>query len=176
MVERIQTDTGASAEELLPIVYEELRVLAKKRISKELNSSLQTTELVHEAYLRLVGSNTSWDGKAHFFAAAAEAMRRVLVDRARRKLRAKHGGGKKLVALHDSAIEAGCLPEEVIAVSELFDLLAERHPVEADLAKLRYFAGFNLSEAASALNISIASAHKYWMFARAWLYREYTKD
>ena len=176
MVERIQANASASEEELLPLVYNELRALAKKRLSRELNSSLQTTELVHEAYLRLVGSNTSWEGRAHYFAAAAEAMRRVLVDRARRKQRVKHGGGRKRVALHDSAIESGCVPEEVIAVSELFDHLAKSHPVEADLAKLRYFAGFNLSEAASALNISIASAHKYWMFARAWLYREYTKD
>jgi RNA polymerase sigma factor (TIGR02999 family) len=175
MVARIESGEAAAEEELLPLVYNELRALASIRLAKEEEKSLQTTELVHEAYLRLVGSNRQWEGRAHFFGAAAEAMRRVLVDRARRRQRAKHGGDRKRVELHDSAMEAGSSPDEVLMVNELFDRLAEKHSTEAALAKLRYFAGFNLTEAAAALDISVGSAHKYWKFARAWLYREYNK-
>jgi RNA polymerase sigma factor (TIGR02999 family) len=176
MVERIDAGDTAAAEELLPLLYNELRTLASSRLAKEPQQSLQTTDLVHEAYLRLIGSDTKWQGRAHFFAAAAEAMRRVLVDRARRKQRIKHGGDHHRVALHDSAMEAGSSPAEILMVNELFDRLAEKHPTEAELAKLRYFAGFSLTEAATALEISVGSAHKYWKFARAWLYRELNKD
>ena len=176
--ERIRIESGETAldEELLPLVYDELRVLASSRLAREANVSLQTTELVHEAYLRLVGPDTKWKGRAHFFGAAAEAMRRVLVDRARRKQRVKHGGDRQRVELHDSAIEAGVSPEEILIVSDLFDNLAEQHPTEAEVAKLRYFAGFTLTEVAQALDISVGSAHKYWRFARAWLYREYESE
>ena len=176
IVTRIELGEATAEEELLPLVYDELRALASSRLAKDAQHSLQTTDLVHEAYLRLVGSNTQWDGRAHFFGAAAEAMRRVLVDRARRKQRIKHGGGRRRVELHDSAMEAGSSPDEILIVNELFDRLAEQHPTEAELAKLRYFVGFTLAEAAAALDISVGSAHKYWKFARAWLYREYSKE
>ena len=175
IVARIESGKTAAAEELLPLVYDELRALAGSRLARSPGQSLQTTELVHEAYLRLVGSDKQWEGKRHFFAAAAKAMRCVLVDRARRKQRIKHGGNRRRVELHDSAMEAGSSPDEILIVNELFDRLAEQHPVEAELAQLRYFAGFNFAEAAAALDISIGSAHKYWNFARAWLYREYEK-
>jgi len=175
IIERIGSGE-ASAEELLPLVYEELRTLARGRLAREAGDSLQTTDLVHEAYLRLVGSDVKWNGRAHFFGAAAEAMRRLLVERARRKQRIKHGGYRKRVELHDSAMEAGSSPDEILIVNELFDRLTEKHPREAELAKLRYFAGFNLTEAAAALDISTSSAHKYWKFSRAWLYREYNKE
>ncbi len=173
---RIESGEAVAEDELLPLVYNELRALASARLAREEGQSLETTELVHEAYLRLVGSNRKWEGRAHFFGAAAEAMRRVLVDRARRKQRTRHGGDRKRVEFHDSAIEAGSSPDEVLIVNELFDRLAERHPTEATLAKLRYFAGFTLAEASAALDISVGSAHKYWKFARAWLYREYHKQ
>ncbi|MCH8042580.1 MAG: sigma-70 family RNA polymerase sigma factor [Planctomycetes bacterium] len=176
IVTRIESGEATAEEELLPLVYDELRALASSRLAKDAQHSLQTTDLVHEAYLRLVGSNTQWEGRAHFFGAAAEAMRRVLVDRARRKQRIRHGGGRRRVELHDSAMEAGSSPDEILIVNELFDRLAEKHPTEAELAKLRYFVGFTLAEAAAALNISVGSAHKYWKFARAWLYREYSKE
>ena len=176
IVSRIEAGEAAVEEELLPLVYDELRALASSRLAREgQHQSLQTTELVHEAYLKLVGSDTKWEGRAHFFGAAAEAMRRVLVDRARRKHRIRHGSDYKRTQLHDSAIQAGADPAEILIVNELFDRLAQNHPSEAELAKLRYFAGFNLTEAAEALDISVGSAHKYWKFARAWLYREYSK-
>ncbi len=177
IVSRIEAGEAAVEEELLPLVYDELRALASSRLAREgQHQSLQTTELVHEAYLRLVGLDQKWEGRAHFFGAAAEAMRHVLVDRARRKRRIKHGGNHKRIELHDSAMEAGSSPAEILVVNDLFDRLVEKHPTEAELAKLRYFGGFNLTEAAAALDISVGSAHKYWKFARAWLYREYNKE
>ena len=176
IVARIELGEATADEELLPLVYNELRILASKRLAKEAAESLQTTELVHEAYLRLIGPDQRWEGRSHFFGAAAEAMRRVLVDRARRKQRVKHGGDWQRVQMHESAIESGSSPSEILAVNELFDLLSEAHPKEAEVAKLRYFAGFNLTEIANALDISVGSAHKYWKFARAWLYREYQRD
>lgn len=177
IVSRIEAGDAAAEEELLPLVYDELKALASSRLRREgHHQSLETTELVHEAYLRLVGRDTHWAGRAHFFAAASEAMRRVLVDRARRRNRSKRGAGRVRTELHDSAIQAGENPAEILIVNDLFDRLAVHHPVEAEVAKLRYFAGFNLAEAAAALDISIGSAHKYWKFARAWLYRENGKQ
>ena len=116
--------------------------------------TIQTTELVHEAYLRLVGTDQSWDCRAHFLAAAAEAMRRILVERARRRGRIRHGGGRRRVDLHESAIEADDAPDEILVVNDLLDHLAEKHPIEAEVVKLHYFAGFNISEAARALGHS----------------------
>lgn len=175
IIEQIESGDLAASDQLLPLVYDELRALASRRLAKSPEQSLQTTELVHEAYLRLVGADQKWQGRGHFFAAAAEAMRRVLVDRARRRKRAKHGADQKPMDLHDSAISAGCPPEEVLVVNELFDRLAERHPAEAEVAKLRYFVGFNHREAAEALGIPVSTAHSHWTFARAWLLREYRK-
>ena len=175
IVTRIESGESSSAEELLPLVYKELKSLASNRLAKERNASLQTTELVHEAYLRLVGPDQAWSGRSHFFGAAAEAMRRVLVDRARSRGRAKRGGGRQQVEFPETAFQARCSEAEILAVNDLFDALADSHPQEAEVAKLRYFANFSLQEVANALDISVGSAHNYWKFARAWLYRELSR-
>jgi RNA polymerase sigma factor (TIGR02999 family) len=172
ILERIRAGDGRATDELLPIVYNELRRLAGRKLAAELgHPTIQTTELVHEAYLRLVGPNQSWDCKGHFLAAAAEAMRRILVERARRRRRTRHGGQHRRVELHESAIEADGAPDELLVVSDLLDHLADKHPVEAQIVKLHYFAGFNIGEAAKALGIPVSSAHRHWTFARAWLFR-----
>ncbi len=176
IIEQMEAGNAASSEQLLPIVYQELRSLAGQRLAKDGEQSLQATELVHEAYLRLIGSDQKWKGRAHFFAAAAEAMRRVLVDRARRRKRQKHGADRQRIELHDSAVSAGCPPDEILVVHELFDRLAAKHPAEGEVAKLRYFAGFNHREAAEALEIPVSTAHSHWTFAKAWLFREYRKS
>lgn len=159
------------SDQLFTAVYHELRRLASRRLQHERAESLQTTDLVHEVYLRLIGSEQSWQGNTHFFAAAAESMRRILVDRARRRRAARHGGDRLRKELHDSALAAFNSPEEVLVVDELFDTFADEHPKEAETAKLRYFAGFTLDEAATALGISTSTAHRHWEFARAWLFR-----
>ena len=175
IINRLEEGELAASTELLPIVYDELRRLANSRLANSPDQSLQTTELVHEAYLRLVGSDQRWQGRAHFFAAAAEAMRRVLVDRARRRHRQKHGGDRQRVELHDSAMSSGCTPDELLLVDDLFDRLAEKYPKEAEVAKLRYFAGFNHREAAEALELPVSTVHDHWTFAKAWLFRELRK-
>lgn len=179
ILNRIDAGDQRASDELLPIVYDELRILASQRLAREWpNNSLQATELVHEAYLRLVGGDGTWQGLAHFFAAAAEAMRRILVDRARAKRSLKRGGGRR-VELHDSAVQAAsadAAADEILVVSDLLDRFAEKHPEEAELAKLRYFADFNISEVARALEIPVSTAHDRWNFARAWLRREVEKD
>lgn len=172
ILERIRAGDGQATDELLPIVYNELRRLAGQKLAAELgHPTIQTTELVHEAYLRLVGTDQSWDCRGHFLAAAAEAMRRILVERARKRRRIRHGGQHRRVELHESAIEADGAPDELLVVNDLLDHLAEKHPIEAQIVKLHYFAGFNISEAASALGIPVSSAHRHWTFARAWLFR-----
>ncbi len=173
IIQKIDAGEMTSAEELLPVVYNELKTLASRRLAKDGEQSLQTTELVHEVYLRLVGPEQGWNGRAHFFGAAAEAMRRVLVDRARRRNAEKRGADYERVELHDSAMAAGFQPHEVLVVDELFDRLAEKHPIEAQVAKLRYFAGFNHRETAEALEMPISTAHNHWAFAKAWLFREF---
>ena len=175
IIDRINAGQATIDEELLPIVYDELRGLARRQLAKEGMVSLQTTELVHEAYLRLVGKNQHWEGRVHFFCAAAEAMRRVLVDRARRRKSQKRGGDHRRVPMRDSAMEANESPVEILEVNDLFDRFAQVHPREAAVAKLRYFAGLTLTEIANSLGISVGSAHKYWDFSKAWLYREYQK-
>jgi len=179
ILNRIDAGDGHAADELLPIVYDELRSLANQRLMHETpGNSLQATELVHEAYLRLLGSNEQWQGRPHFFAAAAEAMRRILVERARARKTLKRGGDRQRIDLHDSAIQAGSdsAAEEILVVSDLLGRLAEKYPQEAELAKLKYFADFNISEAAKALGIPVSTAHDRWDFARAWLRREVDKD
>jgi RNA polymerase sigma factor (TIGR02999 family) len=171
LLERIETGDVQAADELVPIVYEQLRRQAHKQLATEAPElSLQTTDLVHEAYLRLVGSDQEWEGRGHFFAAAAEAMRRILVERARKRRRIKHGGRLARVDLSDAALSAGPSPDEVIMVSDLLESLANEHPLEAQIVKLHYFAGLNISEAGRALGISSSTAHRHWTFARAWLH------
>ena len=166
-----------AAAELLPLVYNELRQLAGQRLAQEkAGQTLQPTALVHEAYLRLVdserrGSSTPWNGRGHFFAAAAEAIRRILVEQARRKRAAKRGGQRERENLDPNRIAAPAPDEELLALSEALDRLAERSPEKAELVKLRYFAGLTADEAATVMGISPSTADRYWTYARAWLGR-----
>jgi RNA polymerase sigma factor (TIGR02999 family) len=169
-IERIDLDGTEAADELVPIVYEQLRRLAHSQLAKESpGQSLQTVDLVHEAYLRLVGSDQDWQGKGHFLAAAAEAMRRILVERARKKSRIKYGGRYARIELSDAAAKAESSPDEVITVSEMLDSLEKQHPLEAQIVKLHYFAGLSISEAGRAIGLPRTTAHRHWTFARAWL-------
>jgi RNA polymerase sigma factor (TIGR02999 family) len=164
-----------AAAELLPLVYEELRRLAAARLAEEKpGQTLQPTALVHEAYLRLVGGDAAknWNGRGHFFAAAAEAMRHVLVDNARRKLRAKRGGGRQRIELDDAVPAPPEEAEQLLALDEALTRLAGQDSEAAGLVKLRYFAGLSVEEAADALGISRAGAYRHWAFARAWLLDE----
>jgi len=151
-----------------------LRRLAAHKMSNEaLGHTLQPTALVHEAWLRLVGNqNQKWDGRAHFFAAAAEAMRRILVERARRKNAARHGGGQQRVDIQEMDLASPTGDDQLLAVSDALDRLATGHKVQAELVKLRYFVGMTNEEAAEVLGISLRTAKYYWTHARAWLYRE----
>jgi RNA polymerase sigma factor (TIGR02999 family) len=170
LVERVLAGEAEATDELFPVVYDQLRRLARSQLANELSGqSLQSADLVHEAYLRLVGSHQSWEGRGHFMAAAAEAMRRILVERARRRRRVKHGGTLTRVELTDATTSVGPAPDEVIMVSDLLDSLAEHYEVEAQIVKLHYFAGLSISEAGQLLGLSSSTAHRYWTFARAWL-------
>jgi RNA polymerase sigma factor (TIGR02999 family) len=162
------------AEELLPLVYEELRRLAAARMARENpGHTLQPTALVHEAWLRLVGDeNVRWDGRAHFFGAAAEAMRRILIDRARRRNARRHGGDQQRVDLKDVEITASDDDDQLLAVNEALEKFAAQDKLKAELVKLRYFAGLTIEEAAQVLRISEPTAKRYWTFAKAWLHRE----
>jgi RNA polymerase sigma factor (TIGR02999 family) len=161
-----------AAEQLLPLVYDELRKLAAQKLAQEKpGQTLQATALVHEAYLRLVDVKQAphWNGRGHFFAAAAEAMRRILVDSARRKRRPRHGGDRQRVDL-DEALSLAEPREDLLALDAALSRLAEAEPVKAELVKLRYFAGLSLEEAAACLGISPATAKRYWIVARASLF------
>jgi RNA polymerase sigma factor (TIGR02999 family) len=167
-------DAGA-AEQLLPLVYQELRRLAAQRLMREApGQTLQATALVHEAYLRLVDQDRirRWDSRGHFFAAAAEAMRRILVDTARRKRTDKHGGQHQRQDLDDVEIVAPAPSEDLLALDEALTRLAAEDPAKAQLVKLRYFAGLSIEESATALGISSATAKRRWAFARAWLFHQ----
>jgi RNA polymerase sigma factor (TIGR02999 family) len=160
-------------EQLLPLVYDELRALAAQRLALEKpGQTLQATALVHEAYLRLVGSEQGqhWNSIGHFFAAAAEAMRRILIDNARRKQRIKHGGGRQRLALDELSLSLDSPDDELLALDEALTDLANAAPAKAKLVELRFFAGLSLEDAAAVLDISQATAKRYWAFARAWLY------
>jgi RNA polymerase sigma factor (TIGR02999 family) len=161
-----------AAEQLLPLIYDELRKLATARMSSEApDHTLQPTALVHEAYLRLVGEDAGhpWNSRGHFFAAAAEAMRRILIENARRKNRVRHGGSSKRLTLPDLEVIAEPSDADVLALNEALDGLATANPRAAELVKLRYFAGLTGREAARILNISPRKADQVWAYARAWL-------
>jgi RNA polymerase sigma factor (TIGR02999 family) len=168
-------DTKA-ADKLLPLVYEELRRLAAHKMSHEPpGQTLQATALVHEAYIRLVGSEArNWNSRTHFFAAAAEAMRRILIDNARRKQRLKRGGGQDKVDLDGAELAIEAPSDDLIALDEALAKLASTDKVKADLVKLRYFAGLTLEQAAGILGLSQTTAKRQWTYARAWLYRQIT--
>jgi RNA polymerase sigma factor (TIGR02999 family) len=162
-----------AADQLLPLVYDELRRLAAQKLAQEKpGQTLQATALVHEAYLRLVGpaDEPHWQGRGHFFAAAAEAMRRILVDSARRKRTEKHGGQRQRFDLDDIETVAATRSTDLLALDEALTKLAAEDPLKAQLVNLRYFAGLSVQEAADAMGISRATADRYWAYARTWLY------
>lgn len=169
---------ACAAEELLPLVYAELRCLARQRLSQERpGQTLDPTGLVHEAYMRLIspeavaGQKRLWDDRAHFFAAAAEAMRRILVERARRNRRCKHGGNLHRHAVHELDLAEEVPPDDVLAVDESLGKLAEIDSQAAQVVQLHFFGGMTLDEVAAAVGISRRTAHRDWAFARAWLAR-----
>jgi RNA polymerase sigma factor (TIGR02999 family) len=174
ILEAIEHGDPKAAEALLPLVYEELRKLAAQRLAHEKpGQTLQATALVHDAYLRLLGpeGQRRWDGRGHFFAAAAEAMRRILVDNMRHKRRLKHGGGRRRVALDEGLLAVESPVADVIALDEALDQLALVDLQAAEFVKLRYFAGLTTEQAAELLGLSERSAYRTWSFARAWLFR-----
>lgn len=172
----IEHGDAAAGEQLLPVVYDELRQLAAQRLRYEPpGMTLQATALVHEAFLRLVGNDANspqWDNRGHFFAAAAEAMRRILVERARRQRRLKHGGEYERHDVDDLAIAAPEIREDLVALDAALTKLTEVDRLAADLVQLRYFAGLTMAEAADALGLAPRTADRTWAYARAWLHRE----
>jgi len=174
----IERGDGRALDELLPAVYQELRQLAAQKLSREKpGQTLQATALVHEAYIRLVGPEAqNWSSRTHFFAAATEAMRRILIENARRKHRLKRGNSQQKVDLDEAlvAIDSPC--ENIIALDEALMRLAEEEPVIASLVKLRFFGGLTLEQAGEVLGISRRTATRYWTFAKAWLYEQLAKD
>jgi RNA polymerase sigma factor (TIGR02999 family) len=175
ILSRIESGDSSAAEELLPLVYEELRRLAAHKLSHESpGNTLQATALVHEAYVRLVDvdSPQRWDSRGHFFAAAAEAMRRFLINRARDKKRLKRGGGQKRLDWNRLEVADDASDEDLIAIDEALERLAAERPECAELVKLRFFAGLTLDQAAECLGIGERTADRYWSFARAWLYQQ----
>ena len=164
----------ASASQLLPLVYSELRKLAASKMANEApGQTLQPTALVHEAWLRVTGGeNQTWDSRAHFFGAAAEAMRRILIENARRKQALRHGGGQARLDIQELELAAPANDEQLLAVDEALTRFAAEHTDKAELVKLRYFAGLTIDEAAAVLKISEATAKRWLVYARAWLYTE----
>ena len=173
LLNRTGTDRLVEADQLLPLVYQKLRQVAAEKMARESHGhTLQATALVHEAWLRVGGGAQSWESRWHFFSAAAEAMRRILIDRARHKQAARHGGGLERENVDDLEIEAPAEEAELFEVHESLDRLAELHPQKAELVKLRYFVGLTLPEAADVLGISTTTAERHWEIARIWLFRE----
>lgn len=163
-----------AAGALLNLLYGELRKLAASKMTHEApGQTLQPTALVHEAWLRLVASqNPRFENRAHFFSAAAEAMRRILIDNARRKLTRRHGGSLQRVDLNGQVLAAPAADEQLLAVHEVLDNLAKEHPIQAEVVKLRYFVGMTNEETAEALGVSVATVKNYWTFARTWIFNE----
>jgi len=176
----IEQGDRKAPEELLPLVYEELRLLAAQRLSSEKpGQTLQATALVHEAYLRLVGDESrKWNRRGHFFSAAAEAMRRILVENARRKQSLKHGGGLNRIDLDGAAVaeSEARMADDLIALDAALTKLSRHNELKANLVKLRYFAGLTIEQAAQTLNISHSTAVRHWDYARAWLYSEIRRN
>ncbi len=176
----IEQGDPQAAEKLLPLVYEELRRLAAQRLAQEKpGQTLQATALVHEAYLRLVGGGDAafgWNSRGHFFGAAAEAMRRILIENARRKRAVKHSGERVRVSLEGLDLVDEAPPEQWLALDEALTRLAAEDPQKAELVKLRFFAGLSIDASAQVLAISPATAKRWWTFARAWLLREVERD
>ena len=179
ILNQIEDGDEHASEQLLPLVYEELKKLAAVRMAQEKpGQTLQATALVHEAYIKLVDVDKAqhWDSRGHFFAAAAEAMRRILVENARRKRRLKHGGGHQRVELDQVEITVDGPSDDILALDEALTKLAATHPEKCELVKLRYFAGMTINEAAEALGISASTADRHWTYARAWLFCEVSSE
>jgi RNA polymerase sigma factor (TIGR02999 family) len=178
IIEAIEGGDAKAAEELLPLVYEELRKLAAFKLAQQSpDQTLQPTALVHEAYLKLLGDgNHSWQDRRHFFAAAAEAMRHILVDRARRKASERHGGGWQRIDLDSVVVAVETTDENVLLIHEALEKLAARDAEAAELVKLRFFAGLTFPQAAEVLGQSERSAKRTWAYARAWLFKEIQKS
>jgi RNA polymerase sigma factor (TIGR02999 family) len=174
VLEQIEQGNEKAADELLPLVYEELRKLAAHKMASEApGQTLQPTALVHEAWLRITGSeNQRWDSKGHFFAAAAEAMRRILIERARARSRLRRGSRAEHISLDHVTIASEDPSETVLAINEALDRLTARDPFKAEVVKMRYFAGLNQDEIATALGVSEPTVRRHWAIARAWLYAE----
>lgn len=174
LLNAMEKNDPAAAAELLPLVYEELRKLGAAKLSRERpGQTLQGTALVHEAWLRLAGAGPqSWDNRRHFFAAAAESMRRILVERARRRLRLRHGAGLQRVDVDELEIPVGAREEHLIAVDEALMKLEQEDPKRAEVVKLRYFIGMTNQETAEAMGISVATVERHWSFAKAWLFSQ----
>jgi RNA polymerase sigma factor (TIGR02999 family) len=171
----IENGDPHAADQLLPLVYDELRKLAAARLAQEKpGQTLQATALVHEAYLRLVDTDMvqRWDSRGHFFAAAAQAMRRILLERARQKMAQKHGGRRKKLNIDAIDLASTAAPDQLLALDEALTKLAGADPVAARLVELRYFAGLTVEDAGKALGISTATAYRHWNYARAWLHGE----
>lgn len=176
----IESGDAHAAAQLLPLVYDELRKLAAQKMANEKpGQTLDATALVHEAYLRLVGDSAEqcWNTRGHFFAAAAEAMRRILVENARRKMRKKHGGGRQRLDVEEvDSPDRSVEDERILAVDEALQRLAEQEPKVAEVVRLRWFAGLSIEETAETLNISVRTANRHWAYARAWLYQRLKAD
>ena len=171
----IEQGDPQAAEQLLPLVYDELRKLAAHKVGQEEpGQTLNATALVHEAYLRLVGNGAEphWNSRGHFFAAAAEAMRRLLVERVRRKRRVRHGGGRARIDLENLDVEAERGADDLLALDDALQRLFAEEPAAAEVVKLRYFAGLTAEQAAAALGISLRTANRHWAYAKAWLYQQ----
>lgn len=174
ILQSMETGDAKAAGELLPLVYGELRKLAASKMARETpNQTLQPTALVHEAWLRLTGNeNVKWNGRAHFFGAAAEAMRRILIDNARRKSARRHGGGQQRVDMEEIDIAATAKDEEMLSINDALEEFAKLDKQKAELVKLRYFVGLTNEEAAEILGISAPTARRWWNYARAWLFQK----
>lgn len=179
ILSQIESGDPSAAEQLLPLVYEELRKLAAAKLANEKpGQTLQATALVHEAYLRLIGGDQAqhWNGRGHFFAAAAEAMRRILVDNARTKASLRRGGAARRLPLEQQNPSAFAADENLLALDEALVRLDRLDKTKADLVKLRYFAGLTIPQAAKAIGVSTTTANRYWAYARAWLHEELKSD
>lgn len=174
VLQSIESGDAKAADELLPLVYKELRKLAAAKMANELpNQTLQPTALVHEAWLRLNGNeNVKWNGRAHFFGAAAEAMRRILIDNARRKRALRHGGNRQRLDVDEIEIAAREKEDELLAINEALEKFAAVDKQKAELVKLRYFVGLTIDESAEILGISVPTAKRWWTYSRAWLFRQ----
>jgi RNA polymerase sigma factor (TIGR02999 family) len=175
ILKAVEQGDPRAASQLLPLVYDELRQLAAQRLAQEQPGlTLDATSLVHEAYLRLVGDRPDqpWNGRGHFFAAAAEAMRRILIEKARHKRRLRHGGDRARLSLDEAHLAEEAADDRLLAVDEALDRLAQEEEKVAEVVKLRYFVGLTIEETADVLGISVRTANRHWSYARAWLYQQ----